>query len=218
MLRKEVDILYQIQNTSPPSLTEMPSHDPLYNIDLNTRIIETPKEVVVKKDHNSTVFYFLVDRYFDYMDLSTTCCIITYTINNENYAYPVPFYDTYTFDKDNKMVLPWQLDRVVTSRTGEVMFSFKFYKIEGDISENAEMIYQLNTKTASIFVEEGLDAPEISKEYLEELYGGEGDSETEEEAKDEGPLSYLYWLIDSVAKIKQGLAWTILEDEVEQEA
>lgn len=195
MLRKEVDILYQIQNTSPPSLTEMPSHDPLYNIDLNTRIIETPKEVVVKKDHNSTVFYFLVDRYFDYMDLSTTCCIITYTINNENYAYPVPFYDTYTFDKDNKMVLPWQLDRVVTSRTGEVMFSFKFFKMTGDTSDNAEIAYSLSTQPTTIVISNGIDAPE--------LHFGDLDEEEHQQ------LSFLYSLIEQVQETKGSLAWRV---------
>ena len=215
----ELDLLFKIQNSSPPSPIILPAFGTLYHIDLNTREIQVPEQdIVVRKDHNSTVFYFTVDRFFNYMDLSTTTCVILYTIKDKTYVYPVPFYDIYSLEEYHQMVIPWVVDEIMTKEVGEVIFSFKFYKIEGDISENAEMIYQLNTKTASIFVEEGLDAPEISKEYLEELYGGEGDSETEEEAKDEGPLSYLYWLIDSVAKIKQGLAWTILEDEVEQEA
>lgn len=197
MLRKELDILYQIQNTYPPCPAELPSHEPLYNIDLSTRTIEKPNEIVVKKDHNSTVFYFMVDRYFDYMDLSTTCCIITYTINNENYAYPVPFYDIYTYNHHNKMIIPWQLDRIVTSQTGEVAFSFKFFKIEGDTSDNAEIVYSLSTQPSKIFISRGIDAPELHFEDLDD----------EQNKK----LSFLYSLIDQVQTLKGGLAWSIEE-------
>lgn len=198
MIGKELNILYQIQNTYPPCPAELPTHEPLYNIDLNTRTIETPKEIVVKKDHNSTVFYFLVDRFFDYMDLSTTCCIITYTIDDESYAYPIPFYDIYSYSQYNKMVIPWQLDKIVTQKAGDVSFSFKFFKITGDTPTTAKIVYSLNTQPTKITISKGIDPSDLHLDDLDE----------EQNAK----LSFLYTLINQVQDLKGGLAWRVIED------
>ena len=215
-----LDLLFKIQNTSTICPLVLPVYGNLYNIDLNTREIEIPdQDIVVKKDHNSTVFYFTVDRFFNYMDLSTTTCIILYSTKEETFVYPVPFYDIQSLSTQQKMIVPWVIDDFLTKEAGEVTFSFKFYKMEGDISEDAELVYQLNTKTAKLFVEEGIDAPVIELEDLEKIYGSLGQFETEEDAKDSGPLSYLFWLIDEVRKLKGDVyTWTILEDEIEQTA
>ena len=119
MTGNELDLLFQIQHSSPPGPIELPNYDPAYHVNLNTREIETPKDVVVTKDHNSTVFYFIVDRYFDFVDLSTVGCVILYTIKEKTYIYPVPYCDIYTLNHYNKMILPWTLDEVVTQQEGQ---------------------------------------------------------------------------------------------------
>lgn len=198
MIGNELDLLFQIQHSSPPGPVELPNYDPAYYINLNTREIETPKDVVVTKDHNSTTFYFVVDRYFDFMDLSTVGCVILYTINGKTYAYPVPFCDVYTLSHKGQIILPWILDEVVTQQDGEVEFSFKFYRIKGDLSDNAEMVYSLNTKTSKFLVHRGLDAPEIEYDDLKQLE----------------QYSFLYNLIDQVRALRDSkFCWTVYNDE-----
>ena len=188
MLNQEEKILFNIQNTSSPFSGILPFYEPLYQIDLNTRTIEKPDTVVVKKDHYSTVYHFSVDRYFDYMDLSTTSCIIIYNIDGQNYVYPVPFYDTATFNSYNKMIIPWQIDRGVTAKEGNITFSFRFFKVTGDTENNAEIAYSLNTQPQILTISKGLDAPD--------LHVGDLDQEQNEK------LSFLYTLIDTVKKAK----------------
>lgn len=195
----ELNLLYQVQHSSPPCPIELPNYDPAYCIDLNTREVETPKDVVVTKDHNSTTFYFIVDRFFDYIDLSTVGCVVLYTIDKKTYAYPIPFYDIYTLSYCNKMIMPWSLSEVVTQQEGEVEFSFKFYKLKGDLPKNSEMIYSLNTKTAKFSVQRGLDAPELE---LDDLVALE-------------QYSCLYDLIDNVRALRDSkFCWTVYNDEL----
>ena len=85
----ELDFLYRIHTKETPCLVELPGGRQSYTIDLNTRTINSPKILSVKKDHLSTVIYFNVDRFFDYMDLSTTSCVIIYqTPDGQSHFYP----------------------------------------------------------------------------------------------------------------------------------
>ena len=53
----------------PDILIRIPADEPIYNIDLNTRIIEAPSELGVESDHEAELIYFSVDRFFDQTDL-----------------------------------------------------------------------------------------------------------------------------------------------------
>ena len=156
-----LDFLFRIQKSLPPCPVEFVGFDPAYEINLNTREIETPKDIVVKKDHNSDTFYFIVDRFFDYMDLSTTSCVIFYNIGECTYLYPVPYYDLYSLSNYGKMIMPWHLSEVVTQEAGEVEFSFQFFKMSGEVLDDAEIIYSLQTKTSTFKVEQGIDAKTV---------------------------------------------------------
>lgn len=166
----ELDLLFRAQKSFPPSPIEFVGYDPAYEINLNTREIETPKEVVVTEDHNATTFYFVVDRFLDYIDLSTMHCVILYNTNNVTHAYPVPYYDIYTLSHSNKMIFPWNLSESVTQQPGIVEFSVKFYKIRGEIASNAELVYSLNTKPAKLTVSYGLDAEKIKDDTTRKIY------------------------------------------------
>ena len=86
--------LMQDGNT-PTKAIILPSDEPICEIDLNTRTIKPPSFLSVKQDHYAEVVYFLVDRFFGEIDLSTMGCIVQYR-NKQNGAggfYPVPFYD-----------------------------------------------------------------------------------------------------------------------------
>jgi hypothetical protein len=116
--------LHLIYNVNPPIYATLPTADNIYNIDINTREIDAPRFLAVEKDNISETIYFIVDRYADYMDLATTCCVITYTNAAKNTrTYAVPFYDIYTFGDNKKMIIPWCLDAGVTEAPGVVEFA-----------------------------------------------------------------------------------------------
>jgi hypothetical protein len=73
----------------------LPAGEIVYDIDLNSREINSPKFLSVKKDHKSETVYFRVDRFFDYVDLSTTVCLVQYITpkTKKSRIYVVPFYD-----------------------------------------------------------------------------------------------------------------------------
>lgn len=76
----------------------MPDENNLYEIDLDSRIIKAPEFLSIEDDHAAQTIYFLVDRFYDNMDLSTTACVVQYiNSNKEEYYYSVPFYDITTF-------------------------------------------------------------------------------------------------------------------------
>jgi hypothetical protein len=54
----------------------LPFADTIYNVDMKTRVIDSPTFLSVLKDHKAESIYFSVPRYLDYMDLSETACII----------------------------------------------------------------------------------------------------------------------------------------------
>jgi hypothetical protein len=70
--------LHLIHNNNPPTYAALPTPDYIYNIDISTREIDAPKFLGVETDNVSETIYFIVDRFADYMDLSTTSCVITY--------------------------------------------------------------------------------------------------------------------------------------------
>lgn len=91
--------LWQLQDSNKPvSAILLPSDENIYEIDLNARTVNAPEFLSVRKDHAAETVYFLVDRFYDNMDLSQTTCIIEY-INaaGEEKFFPVPFYDVTTF-------------------------------------------------------------------------------------------------------------------------
>lgn len=91
--------LWQLQDQNKPvSAILLPSDENIYEINLNTRTINAPEFLSVRKDHAAETVYFLVDRFYDNMDLSQTACVIQYkNAAGEEHIFPVPFYDVTTF-------------------------------------------------------------------------------------------------------------------------
>lgn len=92
--------LWRLQDQNRPvSAILLPSDENVYEIDLNTRTISAPEFLSVKKDHAAETIYFLIDRFYDNMDLTTTCCVVQYknVKTGKERFFPVPFYDVTTF-------------------------------------------------------------------------------------------------------------------------
>lgn len=161
--------LYEIQAKNAPSNVFLPYAHNTYDVDLNTRQIYGPAHLSVRRDHKAEVIYFKVDRYFDYMDLTNTICIIQYKIPDETIprVYIVPFFDTTTCAKDNKILLPWVVGGAVTSKAGKVEYSIRFYRIEKESNEDIHLIYNLSTSPTS---SEIIDSLEGDGEIMNAVY------------------------------------------------
>ena len=95
------DYLISIPQT-PYNNFILPEDEPVYEIDLNTRKINSPQFLGTQTEHGAEIIYFSVDRYFNEMDLANTTCLIQYiNANNEGKIYPVPFYDLNTLSGEN---------------------------------------------------------------------------------------------------------------------
>lgn len=197
MIAKELDFLFQIQSKVTPYFVELPNGKKSYSINLQTRKISSPEFLSVQEDHLSNVVYFNVDRFFDYMDLSTLSCVIIYqTPDGQSHIYPVPYYDVYTLSKEGKMILPWNISSIVTKNNGIITYSFRFFKLSGDTFDNSELIYNLNTFPATSKILYGLDAPNID------------DSD-----EVNSTINTLEELITQVKELKDtGFTWTVIND------
>jgi len=127
---------------NPPNiLIRIPASEPIYKIDLNTRVIEAPKMLGVEADHEAELIYFMVDRYFDQVDLAQCVCAVQFrNARFEEYMYIVPAYDTLSYP--GKLIFAWNIQSPVTKYGGNVEFSFKFFKID---KTSGELLYELNT-------------------------------------------------------------------------
>lgn len=167
--------LFRIQSESPPIILSpgVPAEEPMYEIDLNTRSIDAPKFLSVEKDHNAEVVYFVMDRFFDNLDLSSTVGIVQF-INAEGKSgfYPIPFYDIDTLKSDNKIIIPWMIDGRATREAGDIKFAFCFYLLDGD----KNYMFLLNTLPAKskilygMNLHETMDSPEFVLPAEELLY------------------------------------------------
>ena len=140
--------LYELQLQNAPSNVFLPFAHNIYDIDLQNRKINGPEFLSISRDHQSEIIYFKVDRFYDYMDLATTICVIQYIIPDDKdripYIYIVPFYDTAKFAVENKMIFPWVVGDAATQHSGTVEYAIRFFKIDGE-GKNAQLIYNLNT-------------------------------------------------------------------------
>lgn len=155
--------LTYIQSNNRPTIAILPSSEKVYNIDLKTRQIEAPEYLSVEHDHKSETVYFKVDRFFDYMDLSQTMCIVQYvSADNKARIYAVPFYDVTSYADEEKMLIPWCIDGGATAAAGTVQFSLRFYKID---EVGQQFIYNLNTRPSKSKVLYGMDVQDITDDY-----------------------------------------------------
>lgn len=181
-------LLYEIQKASssqkgPTADTIIvPSNIRLYKIDLNTREIDAPEYLSVQHEHYAETVYFLVDRYYDNMDLAQTTCIVQYVTNNQSYVYAVPFCDVTTYP--DKIIIPWCISGSATEYAGIVKYLLRFYCMDMPSTEGeseydpsqAQFSYSLSTLVAQsrvmygLPVENVLDEPEYHVDTNNRFY------------------------------------------------
>lgn len=156
----------------------LPGNENIYNINMNSRTVEAPEFLSVNQDHKAEMIYFIVDRFYDNVDLSTMSCIIQYkNANQEEGYYIVPFYDVETYAhrdpqgnilSSEKMLIPWCIEGHVTEAAGEVEFAFRFFKSN---FEKNKLVYMISTTPAKSKVLYGMTFRGYYKvELTQELY------------------------------------------------
>ena len=138
--------LASIANSYNPPTIQMrvPTDEPVYEIDLNTRNVEAPSFIGVEADHESELIYFQVNRFFDSVDLSKCICMVQFrNAKNEEYYYVIPYYDVDSIR--GKMIFAWDIQSPATKYGGTVQFSFKFFRVS---PASGELLYELNTLVA----------------------------------------------------------------------
>lgn len=158
-----IKYLSYIQSNNRPAIAVLPSSEKVYEIDLKTRQIETPEYLSVEHDHKSETVYFKVNRFFDYMDLSETTCIVQYiTADNKARIYVVPFFDITSYAKEDKMLIPWCVDGGATAVAGPIQYSIRFYKVD---AEGQQFLYNLNTRPARSKILYGMEVQDMNEDY-----------------------------------------------------
>lgn len=174
------DLLFDIQEHTDdngvhyPQITNLLPADgqEVYNIDLDTRIVDAPEILSVQFDHNAEVVYFRCPRYHDNMDLASAVCLIQYknaphvnefgkTVQDAGF-YWVPYYDIFQYEEDPEnpghliptMLIPWAIGGLATKYAGTVTYSIRFYKMAED---GKTYIYSLATRPKTGEVLHGFD-------------------------------------------------------------
>lgn len=128
------------------------AEEKIYQIDLNTRQVEVPREfTVVETDHRAETIYFQMPRYYDSIDLTKTVGLVQYVnAKNEKHIYAIPFYDiTSLSTEDNQIIVfPWRLAKTAAAAPGNLIFSFRFFKVD----DNKQLVYNLNTLPQNITI------------------------------------------------------------------
>ena len=138
-----------------PIYAMLPSDEEPFMIDANARTITIPasfnKCASVVGDDMCEIATFVVDRYYDYVDLATTnICIQWATKNGAEGMSHVTLIDTESIP--GKIRFGWPLTSHITSEAGTVTFAVRFFLKD----DNQEIKYVLNTLKASIVIREGL--------------------------------------------------------------
>ena len=157
--------LQEIQNSANVTFTNLPSNEPRFIIDANSREINIPFEfsfLGVIGDHKAETIYFEIDRYFDEVDLSKHTCVIQFvnknpkTLECNEGLYPVTTMDVNSID--GKIIFGWNIMNDVTQIAGDIHFSIRFYSIDS----NNKFTYNFNTLTANSIILDTLDVKHTS--------------------------------------------------------
>lgn len=171
--------LLDIQNNSGTQLlkfdltNEEDMIKPLIEIDLNKRVIILPPEydpeqggfLSLESDHLAEYLYFVVDRYYEDMDLFQTAIVVEY-INAadkpESRVFPVMLKDITTMP--GKIIFAWHIGNEATKAAGTIKFAVRFYLVH---PTEAKFEYNLNIQSSQSEIKKGLGHIDWEEEYAD---------------------------------------------------
>lgn len=132
-----------------PAYLLLPLDEPAFEINADTRTVKASKIAVLQNDTNAETIQFVVDRYFDQMDLNEAQIIVQWTRpNGDEGATLVEMKD---LSIPGKIRFGWTLTSDVTAEPGVVKYSVRFWNLDKD-----EVVYSLNTLTSSLTISPSL--------------------------------------------------------------
>lgn len=139
----------------------LPLDEPFFEIDVNTREIKVPKEfskgVGVQTDVISETLMFKVNRFVDAMDLNEVDHIYVqwqYGPDDQPTAKGISEVQfRYINYHPDYLLFAWPITNKVTKNYGNLKFSVRFMS-----DDNGQVIYSLNTKSATVIINKALNA------------------------------------------------------------
>ena len=184
--------LEQIENLDDFNRPEFIAKEPVFDVDLNTREIKIPtqfRNLAVYSDHKAETIWFVVNRYFDGVDLYHKRVAMQYV--NALGEEGLDILDTYDFNdagdgqidvfdstkhqriEKNELLIAWKLDYAVTKASGPISFSIRFFEVDNNAP--SVLSYNLTTRPASVnilnglYVTENATSPILPKTKIEDL-------------------------------------------------
>ena len=184
---KEIDEKTQeVISETPTKFVILPLDEPHFEIDANTRAIRIPDEfkkhgLAVQGDEFAEVVYFMVDRFFDAMDLNNCDIFIQWETPKRNDGHPTkgvsPVFIRDIESKPGKLIFGWNISEEITKFSGNLKFSVKFFQVKETTVKDAHgeskvvqnVVYSLNTLTGTVAIHPsiGIDL-ENKDEYIKE--------------------------------------------------
>lgn len=162
------------QNAYPQIADLLPDKDQIFELNLETRLVDLPQFLSVQYDHNAEIIYFKCPRYFENVDMTHTNCVIQYlNADKQPGFYYVPYYDISHYEYDDNdpdvetplMLIPWAIGGLATRSAGTVTFNLRFYQFD----ENGDnYLINLNTRPQTAEVLHGMDLTDEVVYYYDE--------------------------------------------------
>lgn len=157
----------------PTVFTKLPLDEAHFEINPNTRAIAIPADfkkngVAVQGDDLAEVVYFMIDRYFDAMDLNNTEIYIEWeTPKGKDGTVTKSVSETYLkmIDDENypgKLIFGWAISDAITKDSGTLKFSVRFVQWN---DEKKKIVYSFNTLTAQVTIHPNLGLDLENDEY-----------------------------------------------------
>lgn len=132
-----------------PRFARIPLDESLVSIDTDTRKIIMPKNnnvYAVKNDHAAETIYFIVDRYFDGMDLAQASIIVQSELNKNTNISAVTKIDIDT--QPGYIIFGWPISKLITAQSGNLKFAIRFY-----VDEANQLVYSLGTLPQTLVIQ-----------------------------------------------------------------
>ena len=161
---------------NPTVFTKLPLDEAYFEINANTRAITIPAEfkkngIGVQGDDLAEVVYFMIDRYFDAMDLNNTEIYIEWeTPKGKNGTITKSISETYLKIIDDelypgKLIFGWAISDAITKDSGTLKFAVRFVQWANSESAKKELLYSFNTLTAQVNI-----APNLGLDLEKDSY------------------------------------------------
>ena len=165
----ELEIKHNLDPIFTISLTAL--DEPFFEIEANTRDIDIPEMfrqgVTVQGDDIAEIIYFKINRYFDAIDLAEKQIVIQWqhesdvnskSANGNNKQFLSAAYKRSLSLAPGYIVFGWPLSKEVTSKSGNIHFSVRFYSLDEDPVTKEQFInYSFSTITKMIKIKPSLN-------------------------------------------------------------